>query len=105
MEELKNIKLTERDFHLMVEGLEVLPGKDIAGELVMDLMMGAVGGEEGQRKVLAHRKERELSKQKDKDFLIEETRILQGKLLQLKRLMSANGTLSKVHEILNEKDI
>ena len=100
-QQIKSIEFTERDFQLLVDGLESLPSKDMAGDLMMGLLTNMfVKDEDEKAKMQEERKKEELSKEKAKILLKEEIRILQGKLLQLKRQMISNGLLSKAHEII-----
>jgi len=43
MSELKQLNLTEHDFDLLVEGLDALPERGLAGEMMGDLF-GAIAG-------------------------------------------------------------
>ena len=106
MKTLEDIKLTEKDFELLVEGLEVLPNKDVAGEMMGELLLSALKPDkkegEGYSEFMVKREQEKLESKKKKELLIEDVRILQGKLLQLKRFLHANNLLSKVHEILEK---
>jgi hypothetical protein len=38
MTDIKNLELTEQDFQLLVDGLDALPEKGVAGEMMGELM-------------------------------------------------------------------
>lgn len=96
------LNLIEADFNLLVEGLDYLPEKGAAGELMSSMLMRmVVKGDDEMKKVeeLEKRKQQEL--EKGKQLLKEETKILQGKLLMLKRYMQENNLLSQAYEVIN----
>src|SRR5687767_4633863 len=103
--DIKKLELTERDFQLLVEGLDTLPNKDVAGELMEGLMIGMLkkdGGDNAQisdfeKKRLAEK----LKKDREKENLKEDIRILQGKLLMFKRFLIQQDALKQVDDILN----
>lgn len=103
MSELKHLNLTEKDFDLLVEGLDSLPGKGMAGELMGGLLEAMLTKDDPESKS-KFRIERE-KKQKEKEFkqreMKEEIKILQGKLLMLKRYLVQQGALNETYEIIN----
>lgn len=103
MSTLKHLNLTERDFELIISGLDALPEKGMAGEMLGDFIQAALtqGDEEKMAKIIIERKTNHKNKQKDKDLLIEDIKILQGKLLMLKRYLMEQGALNETQEILN----
>lgn len=103
MTDLKDLNLTEEDFKLIIDGLDALPRVSGDGELGMDLMVTMFSG---GNKVLEKKLEDELARRRatqkrEKQFLIENIRILQGKLLTLKRYMQENAALADVDKIIN----
>ena len=103
--EIKDLQLTENDFKLLIDGLDALPERGLAGEMVVDLIEGIMG--EGKPKNDAKiqfdklKREREKNaKQKEKQMLTEEIKILQGKLLMFKRYLIETDALKQVNEIL-----
>lgn len=100
--EMQNLSLTERDFTLLVDALDHLPDKNIASDLMGDLLMGLSTQDENQRKkILQDRALKEVKLKKDRDALMEDVRILQGKLLMFKRYLIENNALQQVDEILS----
>lgn len=103
MEQLKNLNFTEDDFKLMVDGLENLPEKGTAGNMMADLL-GATMLKEGspeRDKFDRDRKAKATKEAQDKLILIEDIRILQGKLLTMKRIMIENNLLKEANDSLN----
>ncbi|MEP7317193.1 MAG: hypothetical protein ABI921_00575 [Panacibacter sp.] len=68
MSPLQQLNLTEKDFDLIIEGLENLPEKEMEQKIII---------------------------------LKEDIKILQGKLLMLKRHLMQEGALSTTYDILN----
>ena len=103
MSELKHLNLTEKDFDLMVEGLDSLPEKGMAGELLGDLFGSMLMEEDSEAKIKFEnerdkkRKEKE-AKQRE---MREDIKILQGKLLMLKRYLIEEGALKGAYDIIN----
>jgi hypothetical protein len=103
IEQLKMLGLTEPDFDLLVAGLDQLPHKGDVQELVTQMMRG-IGKTPEEHRVLTDQYRAQLQKkEKEKATLIEDIRILQGKLLMLKRYMKDNELLQSVNEIINPK--
>jgi len=71
MTELQQLNLTEKDFNLIIEGLDAISEKGLAGEL----MFGIIGAME--------------------------VKILQGKLLMLKRYLISQAALRESQDIIN----
>ena len=99
-ENIKNLNLTEKDFKMLVDGLDALPHTGRTGELLMDIMSatilsGKIGDETKKKMDAEKRKE-----QTKKEMLIEDAKILQGKLLMLKRYLTENRLLNDVDEVL-----
>lgn len=102
--DLKNLQLEEKDFDLLLKGLEVLPSSDLAGEMMIDLfsMAFAKDDPEAKQKLLEDKENRKRAKEKEKQHLIEEVKILQGKLLLLKRYLIQNNLLKDAENILRK---
>lgn len=102
--DLKNLQLEEKDFDLLLKGLEALPHSDMAGEMMVDLLSLAFAKDdpEDKRKVIEDREKRTRTKEKEKQHLIEEVKILQGKLLLLKRYLIQNNLLKDAENILRK---
>lgn len=104
MNSLKQLNLTERDFDLMVQGLDALPEKGMAGELMGDLLIGMLSKEddsEAKLKLKSEREQSRLKKAKEKEALTEDVKILQGKLLMLKRYLMQEGAIHDTYEIID----
>jgi hypothetical protein len=105
VEQIRMLNLTTKDFDLMVEGLDELPNKGIAGEMIGTMLTSMLLKDDENREKELKKRELEAKKKEDaKAFLKEEIKILQGKLLMLKRYMQENKLLSETYDILNLKD-
>lgn len=95
------LNLTEKDFQLLIDGLDELPNKGFGGEVLSALFMSAVAkDDESREKLMNEQKKKDLVRQKEKDLLKEEIRILQGKLLMLKRYLQENNILQQAYDTL-----
>lgn len=101
--DLKTLNLTERDFQLMVDGLDCLPNKNMAGEMMGDLLIGLIAkdDDEAQEKFKRERELDRAKRQREKDGMVEDIKILQGKLLMLKRYLIENSALKETVNIIN----
>lgn len=101
MELLKNLNLTENDFQLMVDGLDALPEKGIAGNMMVDILSHSLMKDPEEREKFERERNKEKAKRdQEKAILIENVRILQGKLLTMKRIMIENNLLEEANESL-----
>jgi hypothetical protein len=102
--DVKNLELTERDFQLLVEGLDTLPEKGLAGEMMTDLFVGMLKMDSDSNEISDFEKKRiaeRAKKERDKESLKEDIKILQGKLLMFKRYLIQQDALKQVGEMLN----
>jgi hypothetical protein len=104
--DIKNLELTERDFQLLVDGLDSLPEKNAAGEMMTDLFVGMLkkDSDADSQSLTDFEKKRQsekLKKERDKEALKEDIKILQGKLLMFKRYLIQQDALKQVGEMLN----
>lgn len=102
MDNIKNLNLTDKDFKMLVDGLDALPHAGRTGELLMDLMSETMLkghiSEEAQRKMDAQKRKME----HEKEMLTEDAKILQGKLLMLKRYLTENKLMNEINETLGK---
>ena len=104
IEILKNIRLTERDFDLIIQGLEFLPNKDSASDLLCEMLAISVIKDEDER--AKHKVEHTkftTARDREKYIMIEDSKILQGKLLMLKRVLCENNIINEANSISNHK--
>lgn len=103
MENIKNLNLTEKDFKMLVDGLDALPNAGRSGELLFDIMSETILkghiGEDVKRKLDQQKKKIE----HEKEMLTEDAKILQGKLLMLKRYLMENKLMEEVTSTLGGK--
>lgn len=103
--ELKNLQLETKDFDLLIQGLENLPNKDMAGEMMVDMLSMAFAGKDedfDKNKLAREREERKRESAKAKEALVEDIKILQSKLILLKRYLVQNNLLKDVENILRK---
>jgi hypothetical protein len=101
--DVKTLDLTERDFQLLVEALDYLPEKGSTGDLLSNMIGHMLINDEDKRAEFdAKMKAEQLKRQKERDALKEDIRILQGKLLLFKRYLIEQDALRQTREILNQ---
>lgn len=102
LEQIKMLNLTEEDFRLLVDGLDALPDKGAAGEMMGDLMLSLISKDkEQEEKLQAERNKRRVAAEANKQLMKENIKILQGKLLMLKRYFQENNILKQAYEVLD----
>ena len=106
-EQLKNLGLTANDFKLLVDGLDALPERFATGEFMSDLLVTMLEDkkEPGQPRssvISDYHHDQKKKRQREKEFIKEECKILQGKLLMLKRFMQQQGALNETIDIINK---
>lgn len=103
LEQIRLLNLTDEDFKLLVDGLDALPERGLAGEMMGDLIIGMMskGDKEAQDKVLEEREKRLRKMKGEKELMKENVKILQGKLLMLKRYLQENKLLKEAYEAIN----
>lgn len=101
--DIRNLELTENDFKLLIEGLDSLPEKGMAGEIIGMVFEGLLADKnpEAQAKIKADREEKMRSEKHAKESMKEEIKILQGKLLMFKRYLIEIDALKQVNELLS----
>lgn len=103
MSTLKHLNLTEKDFSLMIDGLDCLPNKDQVGDMMSTLFIGLLSKDDPEARLkMETERDKEKSKKKhEKEMLAEEIKILQGKLLMLKRYLMEQGAINETVDIIN----
>lgn len=103
MEDIKNLNLTDKDFKMLVDGLDALPHTGRSAEMLFDILTSTVLDgkipDEAKRKMENDRRKAA----SEKEMLIEEAKILQGKLLMLKRYLNENKLMKEVNDVLTKK--
>jgi hypothetical protein len=96
MRNLKELNLTNEEFQLIIDGLDELPNKGAAGEMMGDLMIGLLSKDDDELKTKMdeEREKRRRKVGKDKEILVNKVKILQGKLLQFKNYLEENNLLA-----------
>lgn len=100
---IKDLELTEQDFKMLVEGLDALPEKGAAGEMMGALLESMIGDKnpEGMEKYKRDQTAKRKSEDMAKEYLRENIRILQGKLLTFKRWLIQQNALKQVDDIFD----
>lgn len=100
---LKHLNLSERDFELIIDGLEELPNKGAVGEMMGDLLLGVISKDdtEAHNKFKHDRDERLRKVKKEQALVKEDIKILQGKLLMLKRYLIEQDAFNQSVDIVN----
>jgi len=100
---LEDLQLTEQEFTMLFEALENLPNKGDAGEIMGTMFESMFAKESGEnaKDFFAKKRLERAQKEREKILLIENTRILQGKLLMIKRQMQSEGILKQADSIIN----
>lgn len=100
--DIRNLELTENDFRLLIDGLDTLPEKGMAGEMIGMLFEGLLTDKnpEAVAKLKAEREDKKRFEENAKQALREEIKILQGKLLMFKRYLIEIDALKQVNELL-----
>lgn len=102
--DIKNLELTENDFKLLIDGLDTLPERGAAGE-IMGIMFEGILGEKGPEAKEKAKRERDMRRRDEdvkKDALKEDIRILQGKLLMFKRYLIQMDALKQVNDMIEK---
>lgn len=100
--DLKDITLTEEDFKLLDKALEFFPEKATINNLMEAMVVAFMSKnpEEAKRR-LDDKRKKNLSNPEE-DMLREDIRILQGKLLLLKRYLMQQGAMKEAEDILKK---
>lgn len=98
--ELQNIRLEEKDFDLLMEALEHLPNKDMAGDLMMGILGAALIKGENEDDFKNHLAKQERDKKAKREALIEDIRLLQSKIIMLKRHFIEKGLMADINNQL-----
>jgi hypothetical protein len=105
MDQLKQISLTEEDFKLIGKALDTLPSADnistILTEAAVDNLSKGMPTF-AKEKLDAQWKKFKVDEQMKRESEKEEIKILQGKLILLKRALIENNLMGKVNDILNK---
>lgn len=102
-EQLQNLALTEKDFDMMVEGLEELPNKGAAGDMLVDLFSSAMLDDGPEKDKFKKEREAENKKaERKKELVKENVRVLQGKLITMKRLLIDNKLMEQANDAITD---
>lgn len=102
MENLKTLNLQEKDFKMIIDALEAYPLKDMAGEMLMDILKLSLSEKPDREKILRERRILEEKRSREQSQAKDDIKILQGKILMLKRLLIENKIMEDVKDIYNK---
>ena len=94
---LKYLNLTEQDFKMLVDGLDALPDKDVARNIMQTLMEIMITNKNPDK--IFEKFDRKMEKSPEKILQREDIKILQGKLLLLKRYLIETNALNEAQNI------
>lgn len=103
MKNIEQIQLTESDFKLLNEGLEMLPEKGLTGEIFSGLLGAVMLDDDAKEAHHLKMEKRRRDREKEAEIMKEDIRILQGKLLQFKRYLKENELLGEANNIISER--
>lgn len=98
---LQDLGLSEEDFELLIQGLEHLPNKDLAGDLMTGILEGLFmdKNDPGAREKLIQKRELETRRAEAlKNKMKEDIKVLQGKMILLKRFLQERDALAHVEK-------
>lgn len=100
MQNLKDLELTANDFKLLVDGLDALPYKGQSAEIMGDMMGAALIKDKVElERFMAARDKKRMQADRERETKMEDIRILQGKLLMLKRYMESQDLLKEIGDL------
>lgn len=100
---LQELQISEQDFDLIIEGLDAIPEKGMAGEIMSHLFEGLLTRDNPETKEKAEqdRLRREEKRKREVQVRKDDIAILKGKLAMLKRYLATSGALKSVDDIVN----
>ncbi len=102
MDKLKDLDLTEKDFQMLIDGLDALPEKGLAGSIMVDLIGAAMMKDKGDLGEFERKRKEEAQKREaEKALLVENLTILKSKLFLMKRHFQENNLLKAANGIIN----
>lgn len=106
MDVLKQLNLTEDEFKMIVDGLDQLPNKGNIGDMMIHMLTASMSKDnpEAKAKMEAELEKESRKKELEKEILIENIKILQGKLLLFKRFLQQEGALQQAKSIATSKE-
>lgn len=102
MTDLKQINLTDKEFNLIISALDQYPNQGKMASFMADMLLGSlIKDEEKKNEYERSRKLAEEKQNREKEIMIEDIKILQAKLISLKRFMAENSLMSDVKNIID----
>jgi hypothetical protein len=103
---VKDLNFSDEDIKLMLEGLEQLPNKYLASDIMIAMMDGVLSDNTDPNATIKRKQaiqDRENKRKDEMDELKENTIILRGKLLMFKRYLLQESALKQTNDILKNQ--
>jgi hypothetical protein len=98
MNELRQFNFTEEDFKMMFEGLDAIPAKESATELLMSVMIGGMArSDEQMKKLQAEITNKNRLGSKFREVHMENIAVLKSKLIMFKRYLQAQDAIDSIN--------
>lgn len=101
---VKDLELTNEDFAMLMDALEHLPAKNMGNEILSAMMDATLASRSPQQKAEIERKRKTEAEnmRKERNDVIEQVRLLQAKIIMMKRLLIQENALKEANDILNK---
>lgn len=101
---VKDLDLTTEDFTMLMDALEHLPFKNTGNDVVDAMMDGVLAAHSPEKKdeISRKRKVKLAQDQRERADVIEKIRLLQAKIIMIKRVMIQENALKEANEIINK---
>lgn len=101
---IKDLNFSDEDIKLLLDGLEALPSRHVAGDMMLAMLDGMIEGNSPEAKERRQKamQDRENKQKAETERLAEETIILRGKLLMFKRYLLQESALKQTNDIINK---
>jgi hypothetical protein len=96
------VTLTEEDFNLINSALEYYPEKESAGLFMVSMLDAMLADKtpEGRERLKQKQDQQNRKALAERDRILEDVRVLQGKIIQLKRQMLTDNALRQANDEL-----
>lgn len=95
--QIKQLGISVADFELIVKALDHYTQKDFAGTIMTTLLAGIIGDNPAQKAEFERREKiLEAKRETERQILTEDVRMVQSKIITLKRLMIENNLMESI---------
>lgn len=101
---IKDLELSEEDFKMIMDALEALPERANMSDFIGEIMIGTLahGDKDMESRLRAEKERRSKYRQSSSKVELEDIRVLQGKLIMMKRILHEEGALKQANDILSK---